>query len=103
MINMQSNLLLVQYGINLHLYVLKTSSPKRSITQTNLIKNIIFNLIFFKKGKRYPIYGVQWHPEKNPFEWTTAENIPHSADAILAAQFVANFFVNQGLCLDIVL
>ena len=43
----------------------------------------------------YPFYGVQFHPEKNAFEWTI-ESIPHSADAILVEQFYGNFFVNEG-------
>lgn len=45
--------------------------------------------------KKYPFYGVQFHPEKNAFEWTI-ESIPHSADAILVEQFYGNFFVNEG-------
>jgi gamma-glutamyl hydrolase len=51
---------------------------------------------------KYPIFGVQWHPEKNPFEWAvTAEGVPyeaidHSPDAIKVAQYMANFFVGQA-------
>ena len=48
-------------------------------------------------GNHYPLYGVQWHPEKNPFEWTRELNIPHSAEAILASQYMEFFFINQGL------
>jgi len=43
----------------------------------------------------YPFYGVQFHPEKNSFEWKI-ETIPHSANATLVPQFYANFFVNEG-------
>jgi anthranilate/para-aminobenzoate synthase component II len=45
--------------------------------------------------KNYPFYGVQFHPEKNAFEWKF-EAIPHSALSILAAQFYSNFLVNEG-------
>jgi len=48
------------------------------------------------EAKKYPIYGVQWHPEKNAFEWNTQENLPHSEEAVLAAQYTANFFVNEA-------
>ena len=49
----------------------------------------------------YPIYGSQWHPEKNPFEWGQTNGIPneainHSPEAILIAQYSANFFVQQA-------
>ncbi|XP_028401047.1 gamma-glutamyl hydrolase-like [Dendronephthya gigantea] len=47
------------------------------------------------EGNKYPFYGSQWHPEKNPFEWTTALNIPHYAMSIEVTQYMSNFFVNQ--------
>lgn len=43
-----------------------------------------------------PIYATQWHPEKNIFEWTPAEQIPHTPDAITATQAMANFFVAEA-------
>nr|XP_005288158.1 gamma-glutamyl hydrolase-like isoform X2 [Chrysemys picta bellii] len=45
---------------------------------------------------KYPIYGVQWHPEKNPFEWKNSSGIPHSASAMKVAYYVADFLVNEG-------
>lgn len=45
--------------------------------------------------KRLPIYGTQWHPEKNSFEWAFS-SIPHSREAIRAAQYFANFFVEKA-------
>lgn len=44
---------------------------------------------------KYPFYGVQFHPEKNAFEWKI-ESIPHSAESILIQQFFSNFLVNEG-------
>ncbi|XP_072307372.1 gamma-glutamyl hydrolase [Eucyclogobius newberryi] len=43
----------------------------------------------------YPFYGVQWHPEKNQFEWTVSY-IPHSPSAVEAARCVADFFVSEA-------
>jgi gamma-glutamyl hydrolase len=46
--------------------------------------------------KTYPFFGVQFHPEKNIYEWNTKEIIPHSPDAIHTAHYFAQFFVSQG-------
>ncbi|KAL1006450.1 hypothetical protein UPYG_G00072570 [Umbra pygmaea] len=43
----------------------------------------------------YPIYGTQWHPEKNAFEWTRPY-IPHSPLAVKTTFFMADFFVNEA-------
>lgn len=50
---------------------------------------------------KYPIYGSQWHPEKNNFEYGETNGIPneainHSADAVAVAQYTASFFVNEA-------
>ena len=50
-------------------------------------------------AKNYPIYGVQFHPEKNGFEWIPDEAIPHSQHAVIIMQSLANFFVQEGLLL----
>jgi hypothetical protein len=46
--------------------------------------------------KRYPLYGVQFHPEKNAYEWKATNNNPHTSNAILVLQYFANFFVDEG-------
>jgi len=49
--------------------------------------------------KELPIYGTQWHPEKNPFEWADDDhhnNIPHSSGAVRVAQYFANKFVDKA-------
>eukprot|EP01147_Barroeca_monosierra_P010085 gene10086-2253_t len=48
------------------------------------------------EGKDIPFYATQWHPEKNSFEWTAKENIPHSPLAIKTCQWTATFFVNEA-------
>ena len=35
-------------------------------------------------------------PKRIPFEWTSAEAINHSKEAVLVAQYMADFFVDQG-------
>lgn len=44
----------------------------------------------------YPFYGVQFHPEKNLYEWVLNKNISHSSNAILASQYFAQFFINEA-------
>jgi gamma-glutamyl hydrolase len=48
------------------------------------------------EGKVEPIYGVQFHPERNTFEWDIQELVEHSAIATRAMQSLANFFVNEA-------
>ncbi|XP_053674477.1 gamma-glutamyl hydrolase-like [Anopheles nili] len=46
--------------------------------------------------KAYPFYGIQFHPEKNIYEWIPNKNISHTANAIQAAQFFADFFIDEA-------
>ncbi|MCL7023777.1 hypothetical protein MKW94_022809, partial [Papaver nudicaule] len=46
------------------------------------------------QARNYPITAVQWHPEKNAFEWGYP-TIPHSEDAIQVTQHVANYFISE--------
>jgi gamma-glutamyl hydrolase len=48
------------------------------------------------EGYKYPFYGSQWHPEKNVFEWSLAENLNHDAHAVSITQATADFFVNEA-------
>ena len=48
------------------------------------------------EGNKYPIFATQWHPEKNSFEWSSKENIPHQEMSIKVTQYMSNFFVNQA-------
>ncbi|XP_076162008.1 gamma-glutamyl hydrolase B-like [Ptiloglossa arizonensis] len=44
----------------------------------------------------YPFFGVQFHPEKNLYEWAIGYHIPHSKSAALVSQYFANFFVDEA-------
>ncbi|KAH8364305.1 hypothetical protein KR084_005817 [Drosophila pseudotakahashii] len=45
--------------------------------------------------KKYPFYGVQFHPEKPLYEFTK-KSIPHTAAAVISGQFFADFFVTEA-------
>lgn len=53
------------------------------------------------EGIQAPIYAVQYHPEKNIFEWGTYDSgapyevINHSPHAVRVSQSLANFFVGE--------
>ncbi|OXB72425.1 UNVERIFIED_CONTAM: hypothetical protein H355_015660 [Colinus virginianus] len=64
-----------------------------NILTTNTDDEVEF--ISTMEAYKYPIYGVQWHPEKNPFEWKNSSGIPHSSTAVRAAYYIADFFVNE--------
>eukprot|EP00891_Asterochloris_glomerata_P004912 jgi/Astpho2/4912/Aster-05841 len=48
------------------------------------------------EARKYPIYGTQWHPEKNAFEWSAPLRIPHTRRAVDVTTAVANFFVDEA-------
>ncbi|XP_066292886.1 gamma-glutamyl hydrolase-like isoform X2 [Branchiostoma lanceolatum] len=45
---------------------------------------------------KYPVYGVQWHPEKNNFEFGSILKITHSDAATKVSQAMANFLVSEA-------
>ena len=48
------------------------------------------------EARDYPIWGSQFHPEKNSYEWSRKyKNIPHTKEAMEATIFFANYFVEQ--------
>lgn len=54
-----------------------------------------YNLTFISmiEAKDYPFVGLQFHPEKNAYEWE--QNDPHSWSAIYSARFFYDSFVNE--------
>ncbi|XP_072537223.1 gamma-glutamyl hydrolase [Salminus brasiliensis] len=66
-----------------------------SILSTNRAENgVVF--VSTMEGRKYPFYGVQWHPEVNRFQWNPLYNFPHSRNAVRVASLLAEFFVNEG-------
>ncbi|XP_061613803.1 gamma-glutamyl hydrolase isoform X1 [Phyllopteryx taeniolatus] len=43
----------------------------------------------------YPIYGTQWHPEKNAFEWRKPF-VAHTPSGVRVTFFTAEFFVGEA-------
>ncbi|KAK5871009.1 hypothetical protein PBY51_003912 [Eleginops maclovinus] len=66
-----------------------------SLLSTNVAENGV-HFASTIEGKRYPFYGVQWHPEVNRFQWDGKHNFPHSAHAVQLSSLLAQFFVNEG-------
>ncbi|XP_045135265.1 gamma-glutamyl hydrolase-like isoform X1 [Portunus trituberculatus] len=73
-----------ELGLDQEYFVLSTSIDDEGVEYISTVEH-----------KTLPYYGVQWHPEKNPFEWKFS-SIPHSRRAIRAAQYIANFFVEEA-------
>lgn len=69
----------------------------RPLAYSNDKNNNKFIAIF--EAIKYPFYGVQFHPEKPPFEFAigkTQKNVPHSRKAIAVSRYFADFFVGQA-------
>ena len=82
------------------------------ITPQDFISNQALNSVFFIstlshtdngtnfvgsiEGNSYPFYGVQFHPEKSPFEWRKDINASHTLEAVQISQELANFFVEES-------
>jgi len=48
------------------------------------------------ESNHYPIWGSQFHPEKNMFEWAARyDEIPHFQHAVDTSTYFANFFVQE--------
>lgn len=48
------------------------------------------------EARNYPMYALQWHPEKLLYVWNPMMVADHSLDSIRVAQYVANFFVSEA-------
>lgn len=76
---------MAQSGISDEWNILATNKDSLDVEFVSVLEHV-----------EYPIYGVQFHPEKNVFEFSKAEAFPHSADDIKPPQFFANFLVNES-------
>nr|XP_004653382.1 gamma-glutamyl hydrolase [Jaculus jaculus] len=65
-----------------------------NVLTTNTDGNIDF--ISSMEGYKYPVYAVQWHPEKAPYEWKKLGGISHAPNAVKTAFYLAEFFVSEA-------
>uniref|UniRef100_A0AAY5ELK9 folate gamma-glutamyl hydrolase n=1 Tax=Electrophorus electricus TaxID=8005 RepID=A0AAY5ELK9_ELEEL len=67
-------------------------------TQLLIIQKEVFVFLnsALSPGRKYPFYGVQWHPEVNRFQWNPLYSFPHSRNAERMSSLLAEFFVNEG-------
>lgn len=54
-----------------------------------------FKFVSSIESKIYPFYGVQFHPEKNSFEFKVDHGISHTTNAVKVTQYFSNFFVSE--------
>lgn len=47
------------------------------------------------ESKEFPIWGVQFHPEKNPFELKDHIEAAHSPGSIESTRYFSEFFINE--------
>uniref|UniRef100_A0A7S4PN48 folate gamma-glutamyl hydrolase n=1 Tax=Paramoeba aestuarina TaxID=180227 RepID=A0A7S4PN48_9EUKA len=66
-----------------------------SVLSTNKDRNGV-EFISSMESYQYPIFAVQWHPEKPLYEWNPNEVTNHSPNAILAMQYMADFTVSRA-------
>ncbi|XP_034090907.1 gamma-glutamyl hydrolase isoform X1 [Gymnodraco acuticeps] len=84
------------YGLSVKNF--QENEPLRSffsLLSTNVAENQV-HFVSTIEGRKYPFYGVQWHPEVNRFQWDRKLNFPHSAHAVQLSSLLAQFFVNEG-------
>jgi gamma-glutamyl hydrolase len=89
--------------MNYHSYGVTTETFKSNsklteffrVLSTNVDRNGV-EFVSSIESKKYPVYGVQWHPEKNAFEWGRTQGTNHSEHAVAIMQYAANFFVQEA-------
>ncbi|XP_033725631.1 gamma-glutamyl hydrolase-like [Pecten maximus] len=88
---------------NLHMYGLTPQNFSGNsllrkfyrVMSTNLDKygNVYISTM---EAVRYPFYGVQFHPEKNVYNWDLHFTNNHDADAIQVAHYFSDFFLVEA-------
>uniref|UniRef100_H3BHD7 folate gamma-glutamyl hydrolase n=2 Tax=Latimeria chalumnae TaxID=7897 RepID=H3BHD7_LATCH len=88
---------------NFHHYSIATQTFQRNIKLRHFYSVLSTNTDMYgvefvstMEGIKYPMYGVQWHPEVNRFLWEKDLAFPHSAKAVQLSSQLADFFVNEA-------
>ena len=67
---------------------LATTEDRRGVPYVSILEHVTL-----------PVYGVQFHPEKAAFEWSTqpkVDQIPHWPDAVAASDYLATFLASEA-------
>jgi gamma-glutamyl hydrolase len=48
------------------------------------------------ESQTYPIFGIQFHPEKTIFSWYPNAHIPHDSTTMYYNRYFADFIVNEA-------
>ena len=88
---------------NLHVRGVATSFFKSNVNLATMLTVLTTNVdragaefVSSFEGKSAPIFGVQFHPEKPPYEWTPDYAVPHTYHAIVANGATQRFLVNEA-------
>jgi gamma-glutamyl hydrolase len=51
-------------------------------------------MVSIMEGKKWPLIGFQWHPERPQFDWRPEMGTPHTPEAVASMAAIADAFVN---------
>lgn len=74
-----------RFRLELHWRVMSTNADEHNVT-----------FVSSSESRRYPFVGVQFHPEKNAFEWQPGQNNPHFRKAVYSARYFYDWFVHEA-------
>lgn len=88
---------------NFHFWSLSKQNYSRNTKLKRFYKVLSTNtdgkteFISTMEAYHYPLYAVQWHPEKSPFEWIDKPGMVHTSSAVKASFYTALFFVSEAM------
>jgi len=85
-----------QYGVTPYTYAMNVALNSFFRVISYSVDRNSKQFVSTVEGFKYPIYALQWHPEKAAFEWTFTEGIDHSTDSVMANNYIASFFVSEA-------
>lgn len=86
-----------KYGVRLETYMENSKLKKFfKVLSTNIDVNGV-EFLSSVEAYKYPVYGIQWHPEKSNFLWNTEfTGIAHTYEGIRVSQHFANFLISEA-------
>ncbi|KAL1132225.1 hypothetical protein AAG570_010182 [Ranatra chinensis] len=88
---------------NSHRYCITEENVKKNkldkfwrVVAWNMDNSKAVEFVSILESVKYPFLGLQFHPEKNIFEWNKKKNVPHSANAILVGRYFSDWLVKEA-------